>query len=169
MTKNEINLPNMTEQNLVEDIFNFNPKRKKIDYNIDSTKKSDMIEDDPKFRNNNHIKYVDKEELPQNLKRKPEDEYDLGKIVESNIIIDKNETIRLELRHPVNGEYKRTINDEGRLEDSNDYAMKNGIESDGKEISNDTEYIDGTENHQNQVSIFPHARFLFTLLKYQLK
>lgn len=145
MTKNEINLPNMTEQNLVEDIFNFNPKRKKIDYNIDTAKKSLIELDETKF-NNNHIKYTDKEE-PQDLKTKPEDEYDLGKIVESNIIIDKSDTIRLELRHPLNGEYKRTINDEGRLEDSNGYSIKNG--SDGNELSNGAEYINGTENQEN--------------------
>lgn len=148
MTKNEINLPNMTEQNLVEDIFNFNPKRKKIDYNIDSVKKTLTELEESKFGNNNHVEYIDKEE-PQNLKRKPEEEYDLGKIVASNIIIDKSDTIRLELRHPVNGEYKRTINDEGRLEDSNDYAMKDGIESEGKELSDEAEYINGTENQEN--------------------
>lgn len=148
MTKNEINLPNMTEQNLVEDIFNFNPKRKKIDCNIDTAKRSMTELDETKFGNNNHVKYIDKDE-PQNLKRKPEDEYDLGKIVESNMIIDKNDTIRLELRQPVNGEYKRTINDEGQLEDSNDYVIKNGIENDGKEPSNGVEYINEAENQEN--------------------
>lgn len=126
----------MTEQ--IEDIFNFKKK-------IDNHKKMSEIDDTTHKFNNNHIKYS--KEVPQNLKCR-DDEYDLGKIVESNIIIDKNDTIRLELRHP--GEYKRIITEDGRMEESSDYSLKNGGD-DGKDLSNDVEYINGSEDQENEV------------------
>lgn len=148
MTKmNGISLQEMTEQSLTaEDIFNenFQPKRKKIEYTstIDEAKKSIMIElAADKFDNKYNVK-----KSPQNLKPKMkfDDEYDINKIVESNIIIDKqSDTIRLELRHPGNGEYKNgDVADEARSieNDSNDFSIRNNdirIDGDGNEEQED--------------------------------
>lgn len=155
MTKmNGINLEEMTEQNLTaDDIFNenFHMKRKKIEYTstIDEAKKSIMIElASDKF--GNHNKYTEKKS-PQNLKLKSkfDDEYDINKIVESNIIIDKSDVIRLELRHSVNGEnYKNgeEVDDRRSIEnDSNDFSIRNNdVRIDGEG--------NGNEDQENHVS-----------------
>lgn len=102
MTKmNGINLPDMTEQNLtVDDIIfneNFISKRKKTQFD-DYEKIADI--DSNGNNDNEEVK------TPQNLKRKSkgyDSGYDIDKIVQSNIIIDKESNkIRLELRHPTN-------------------------------------------------------------------
>ncbi|KAL0811997.1 hypothetical protein ABMA28_009394 [Loxostege sticticalis] len=164
MTKmNGVNLPEMMgQQNLiVDDIFtdNFGTKRKKLhdEYSTENDKKITAF-------NNNNLKLTDKENPPQNLKRKSsriiEDNYIN---TELNISIDKdsNGTIRLELRHPGsdNSEYKNGHDDEVNdpsaidnqieeysLKDSVDIGMERGDKNGEDASSQDEEYAN--ENDQ---------------------
>uniref|UniRef100_A0A2A4JTQ1 Uncharacterized protein n=1 Tax=Heliothis virescens TaxID=7102 RepID=A0A2A4JTQ1_HELVI len=167
MTKmNGINLPDMTDRDLtVEDIFNenFNLKRKKLPVDYDEAKKSHITEDITKFGDNNNV--IDKSELPQNLKRKSKafaDNYDIDKIVQSNMIIDKESSkIRLEMRQIGSDlEYKANghMTEVGDVADT-EYTMKNGndIRMDGGDDkiinSNDGgDYINGNNEHGTDVS-----------------
>lgn len=175
MTKmNGINLPDMTDRDLsVDDIFNenFNLKRKKIQIDYEDTKKLKTIEDSDtlKFGNNNNV--IDKIESPQNLKRKTKtfaDNYDIDKIVQSNMIIDKESSkLRLELRqcgndleYKTNGPDGNDLNQVGAVStDGNEYTMKDGndIRMDGADDkimnNNDGDYsANGNDEHGNNVS-----------------
>ncbi|XP_026727706.1 uncharacterized protein LOC113493873 [Trichoplusia ni] len=158
MTKmNGINLPDMAD-----DIFNENIiKRKKTQIDYDLDKKSDGDTDTLKYGNNNNI---DKLESPQNLKRKSKfDNYDIDKIVQSNMIIDKESSkVRLEMRDCSELDYKTN----GHVEDldevgteGNEYALKNGngipMGEDKILNNNDGDYsINGDYEHGSEVS-FP--------------
>lgn len=187
MTKmNGINLPDMTERDLsVDDIFNenFNLKRKKIQIDFEDNKKA-TTEDSLKFGNNNNV--LDKLESPQNLKRKPKsfaDNYDIDKIVQSNMIIDKESTkVRLEMRQCGNIEYKTNghvgneLDEVGAVStDGNDYTMKDGndIRMDGADDkilnNNEGDYgINGSDEHGNDVSNVV-VKFSIDLLLMQTK
>ncbi|XP_022818218.1 transcription factor AP-2-epsilon isoform X2 [Spodoptera litura] len=161
MTKmNGINLAEMTERDLtVEDIFNenFNLKRKKPQYDYEDAKKSNLVEEsDPlKYRNNNNV--IDKDESPQKKRKSRSfgDNYDIDKIVESNMIIDKESSkVRLEMRECGDSlEYKTNGHDIGVTEEG-DYGLKDGngvrINNEDKIMDNDEDYrLNGHEEHAN--------------------
>lgn len=149
------NMTKMNEQ-IVDDIFGDFSQKKKIDYNIDFKNMNDDKFGNLENTNNNNVK-----EAPQNLKK---DDYDINKIVESNIIIDKhsNDTIRLELRH-VNG-YKNGHDDNRQSIETSDFSIKSGDDvidtRDGKVA--ETEFGNGEENRGNDVSKI-NAKFFFLL------
>ncbi|CAH0596957.1 unnamed protein product [Chrysodeixis includens] len=144
MTKmNGINLPDMAD-----DIFNENiiKRKKTIDYEID--KKSNTDTDSLKYGNNNNI---DKLESPQNLKRKSKfDNYDIDKIVQSNMIIDKESSkVRLEMRECGEMDYKAN----GHVDEvgaNNEYDLKNGngIMDEDKILNNNGDYSINGEYEQ---------------------
>ncbi|PZC76518.1 hypothetical protein B5X24_HaOG204483 [Helicoverpa armigera] len=176
MTKmNGINLPDMTDRDLtVEDIFNenFNLKRKKLQVDYEEPKKS-HISDPTKFVENNNV--INKSEAPQNMKRKSKtfaDNYDIDKIVQSNMIIDKESSkLRLEMRqigdldYKTNGHVGNDITEVGSVVDGNEYAMKNGndIRMDGgddKMMNNEGgDYINGNDEHGSDVSNKTYLNF----------
>lgn len=177
MTKmNGINLAEMTERDLtVEDIFNenFNLKRKKPHYDYEEAKKANLVEEtDPlKYRNNNNI--IDKDETPQKKRRSRSfgDNYDIDKIVESNMIIDKESSkVRLEMRECDSLEYKTNGHDIGVAEDG-DYGLKDGtdirIDNEDKILDNNEDYrLNGHGEHGNDVSNFTYflSKYNRTLL-----
>ncbi|KAH9644614.1 hypothetical protein HF086_007711 [Spodoptera exigua] len=125
---NGINLAEMTERDLtVEDIFNenFNLKRKKPHYDYEEDKKSNIEDTDPlKYRNNNNV--IDKDESPQKKRKSRSfgDNYDIDKIVESNMIIDKESSkVRLEMRECGDSLEYKTNGCIGVTEDT-DYGLK---------------------------------------------
>lgn len=148
----------MAEQSLiVDDIFNdnFNLKRKKMQLDEYTDAKKPNVIDNPEA-----IKHSNTKELKRKSKSYDSD-YDIDKIVQSNIIIDKESNkITLELRQTAD-EYKinRLTQDDGRLEniDPNEYPMKDNdiqIDTGGKILNNnDGEYvINDTDETDNGVS-----------------
>ncbi|XP_075985656.1 transcription factor AP-2 isoform X1 [Anticarsia gemmatalis] len=161
MTKmNGINLPDMTDRDLsVDDIFNENisVKRKKIQIDYDTNKKSEDSE--IKFVNNNNV--IDKMESPQNLKRKCKsyDNYDIDKIVQSNMIIGKEDKHMRQLDNDIdyktNGHLNGDMNEVLPLEDGSNFSLKNGAdlrsETDVKMLNNNEGdfNMNGDEEHGN--------------------
>lgn len=184
MTKmNGTNLPDMTEQENLAEIFNdsYN-KRKKMQNEFVDIKKTELAA--MKFGNNNTIKVIDKQiDSPQNLKRKSnkEDEnYSMHKNVhtELNITIDKdsNRTIRLELRHPsvvddnLTAGFKNQDQDHEESVmvengDLNEYAMKPNDEMiSDKELGNGdltvrSDYLNSSDSQDADVSNITFSRF----------
>lgn len=173
MTKmNGVNLPDMTDRDLtVDDIFNenFNLKRKKIHTDYEDAKKHTEESESLKFGNNNNE--IDKLDTPQNLKRKSKtfaDNYDIDKIVQSNMIIEKESSkVRLEMRqcgndleYKTNGPIGNDMTDVGSVTtDGNDYTVKDGndIRMDGADDkimnNNEADYsMNGNDEHGNDVS-----------------
>ncbi|CAB3249755.1 unnamed protein product [Arctia plantaginis] len=169
MTKmNGVNLPDMTNRDLiVDDIFsqNFNTKRKRVQIEYDTNKKSNTSDSELiKFGNNNNV--IDKIESPQNPKRKSKifDNYDIDKIVQSNMIIGKesDKTMRQcsnDINYKSNGHLNSDINDVLPMDDGNEYALKNGgnMESEGDDKmlnNNEGDYnMNRNDDHGIDVSI----------------
>ncbi|KAJ0171512.1 hypothetical protein K1T71_013062 [Dendrolimus kikuchii] len=165
---NAITIPDITEQSLtVDDIFNdnYNLKRKKMQLEeYTGNAKKLTIDNSEVIKHNNNI--------PRDVKRKSkgyDNEYDIDKIVQSNIIIDKESSkITLELRHA--NEYKiDRLSQDGTVEnvDHNEYAVKeNNMQIEGEKIlnNNDGEYgVNGSDETNNGVIIprdFARVNFL---------
>lgn len=184
MTKiNGVNLPDMTNRDLIiDDIFsqNFSTKRKRTQIECDTNKKlntsdSEMI----KFGNNNNV--IDKIESPQNPKRKSKifDNYDIDKIVQSNMIIGKesDKTMRQcnnDINYKSNGHLNSDINDVLPMDDGNEYALKNGsnMENDGDDKmlnNNEGDYnMNRNDDHGIDVSILD-LRYRLTIVFFQMR